>query len=166
MGSGKTTVGTILAKLTGWNFIDSDDLIVQTAGASCSDIIQSKGEAYFRQLERKIIRSVVTTPPLIIATGGGLPCYQDNMHFINQMGTTIFLNRTAEDLALRLELTDISTRPMLQGKTGQALIDHIHQQLQTRLPYYQLAHYTIDGHGDDDAQIAAQIYQLLTTHAT
>ena len=90
-----------------------------------------------------------------------MPCYQDNMQLINQLGTSIYLHRTPEDLALRLELTDINTRPMLQGKTGQELIQHVTQQLNQRLPYYQMAHHTISGQGDDDQNIARQIYQQI-----
>lgn len=161
MASGKTTVGKALSTLTGWNFIDCDDLIAEREGCSCADIIHTKGETYFRNLERQILSSLSATLPIIIATGGGMPCYQDNMQLINQLGTSIYLHRTPEDLAIRLELTGIHTRPLLQGKTGQELIEHVHMQLQSRLPYYHMAHHTISGQGDDDQEIAHQIYQQI-----
>lgn len=161
MASGKTTVGKALSKLTGWNFIDCDNIIAEREGSSCADIIRTKGETYFRNLERQILSSLSATPSMIIATGGGMPCYQDNMELINQMGISYFLHRIPEDLAIRLELTGIHTRPLLQGKTGQELIQHVTQQLHQRLPYYQKAHHTIHAHGDDDEQIAHTIYQQL-----
>lgn len=161
MASGKTTVGKALSTLTGWTFIDCDDLIAEREGCSCRNILLTHGEAYFRQVERQTLQSISATPPIIIATGGGMPCYQDNMQLINQLGTSIYLHRTPEDLAIRLELTGIHTRPLLHGKTGQELIEHVRRQLQSRLPYYQMAHHTISGQGDDDQEIAHQIYQQL-----
>lgn len=161
MASGKTTVGKALSTLTGWTFIDCDDLIAEREGYSCRNILLTHGEAYFRQVERQTLQSISATPPIIIATGGGMPCYQDNMQLINQLGTSIYLHRTPEDLAIRLELTGIHTRPLLQGKTGQELIEHVHMQLQSRLPYYHMAHHTISGQGDDDQEIAHQIYQQI-----
>lgn len=161
MGCGKTTVGKALSTLTGWTFIDCDDLIAEREGCPCSDILRTQGEPYFREVERQTLLSISAKPPIIIATGGGMPCYQDNMQLINQLGTSIYLHRTPEDLALRLELTDINTRPMLHGKTGQELIQHVTQQLNQRLPYYQMAHHTISGQGDDDQNIARQIYQQI-----
>ena len=161
MASGKTTVGKALSKLSGWKFVDCDELIAQQEGMSCRDILQVKGETYFRQVERQMLQSIVATPPMIIATGGGMPCYQDNMQLINKMGVTYFLHRTPEDLALRLELTDVMSRPLLQGRTGEELIEYVTHQLALRQPYYCMAQHTIYAHGDDDEYVAQEIYRQL-----
>ena len=101
---------------------------------------------------------------VVYATGGGYPCYEDNMECLHELGTSFYLRWTAEDLVKRLMLTDLSQRPVLQGRTEEELMTFVAPQLQAREPYYLQADYTIDAPGfipEADQIIAEQICQLV-----
>lgn len=144
MCAGKTTIGTELAQRLGYQFIDLDQYIEQQEGKTVSAIFAEKGEAYFRQLERKTLFDIFLQEKVVIATGGGTPCQADNMALMNQNGTTIFLNPSIDELVARLEIGK-HTRPLLKDKTNAEMHRFIEQMMQQRLPYYQQAQYTCTG---------------------
>lgn len=158
MGCGKTTIGKLLADALKCRFIDTDDLLEAREQKTCSELMQACGEKYFREAEKEILHNVVATETTaVIATGGGMPCFLDNMDFMNDRGRTVFLDWTVENLAIRLELTDLSLRPMLRGKTKLELREHIKKQLETRMPFYGNAHYIITCNGLDDNAIVNKV---------
>ena len=158
MGSGKSTLGKMIAEKTNSKFIDTDDLIVAKEGLSCAEIIKTKGEEYFRKTEQEVLASVCyMAENATIATGGGMPCFHDNMEQMNASGKTIYLNWTPNALAERLMTTDLSTRPMLQGKTNEQLTELIIEQLGKRNPYYEKAHIIIQCDGLSEEQAATEI---------
>ncbi|SEK57189.1 shikimate kinase [Parapedobacter koreensis] len=141
MGSGKTTWGRKLANKTGRAFIDLDETIVNELGTSIADYFAAHGEASFRELESRILKSLPLDQPTIIATGGGAPCYFDNMTWMNEVGLTIYLYLPPKALWDRLMQTDIASRPALNGLSGEELLTYIQSKLAERESYYlQAAH--------------------------
>lgn len=167
MAAGKTTVGKLLAELLGWRFVDLDDAFYQIHGYTTAEYIRQFGIEDFRKKEKYVVEDIADMSPfdnVVYATGGGYPCYEDNMECLHELGTSFYLRWTAEDLVKRLMLTDLSQRPVLQGRTEEELMTFVAPQLQAREPYYLQADYTIDAPGfipEADQIIAEQICQLV-----
>lgn len=170
-GAGKTSVGKQLASLLPGIFIDTDQLIEAQTNLSTSDIFTQKGESEFRRLEKALITRLIedkyasepASRPLIVATGGGLPCQPDMLELLSQLGTIIFLNARIECLVTRLK--DDYSRPLLTNKTGAvdllALQKSLGSLLTTRLPIYERAPYKIETSGHSPQQVAIQLIQIL-----
>jgi len=144
MGSGKTTWGRKLAGKTGRVFIDLDEAIVARTGMPIADYFLRHGEASFRELESEVLKNLPLDQPAIVSTGGGTPCFFDNMAWMNTMGTTIYFHLPPKALWDRLVQTDIATRPALKGLSGDALLEDITAKLAERSPYYRQAQHTVD----------------------
>jgi shikimate kinase len=141
MGAGKTTLGKALAQKLNLSFIDMDWFIENRFHKKIRDLFEEHGEAGFRELERKILHEVAEFESVIISTGGGTPCFFDNMDFMNQKGYTVFLEVSPDILFSRLRNASIS-RPMLKGKTNEEIRMFILQTLEERIPFYMRAQYT------------------------
>src|SRR5690606_4885371 len=144
MGSGKTTWGRKLAVKTDRIFIDLDDEIVNEAGMPIPEYFALYGETAFRTLESRVLKRLSLEQPAVIATGGGTPCYFDNMAWMNKTGKTIYLCMPPKALWSRLMQTDIAARPALGGLTGKPLLDDITARLAERTPHYQQATHIVD----------------------
>lgn len=151
MASGKTTWGKKLAAVLQRPFIDTDAWIETAAGKSIAAIFEEDGETAFRSLERRCLEALKKTPSCVIATGGGFPCQPGVMDELNQLGWTIYIQRSANELAHRLENAK-KIRPLVHGKTGKELREFIATSLQVREPFYRQARLTvgreIDKHTD------------------
>jgi shikimate kinase len=144
--SGKSTLGRQLAKRLDFQFVDTDDLIENQEIASVSDIFKYKGEDYFRLVENKILRGIQPSQKLIIATGGGMPCFHGGMEFIKSNGTSIFLNVSPEDLLKRIQKSDANNRPLINKTTSkEELLTHLKKRYEDRMPFYEQADIQIDG---------------------
>ncbi len=121
MGSGKTTLGKKLSSRLGLKFIDTDSMIEKQQNCSIQEIFNTKGESYFRELEKKLIFELKKEQNLLISTGGGLPCFNDLMAELNELGITIYLKRPAKELANRV-IRSKKKRPLLIGKTEEELL--------------------------------------------
>ena len=108
MGAGKTTVGKELAKLAGLSFIDLDYYIEGRYHKAVSQIFAERGEEAFREIERNMLHEVAEFEDVLISTGGGAPCFFDNMEFMNASGTTVYLKVSVEELAKRLDENPIA----------------------------------------------------------
>lgn len=168
MGAGKTTAGRILAEKLGWHFVDLDDAFLQIHGLTTADYIRQYGIERFRLLEKDVVERLSELPyeKVIYATGGGYPCWEDNMECLKELGTSIYIRWQPHYLAKRLMLTDLSDRPVLQGRTEQELLDFITPQLEAREPYYAMADYILDAPAGElseqnDEQIAEELCQLI-----
>lgn len=146
MGAGKTTLGHAAADALGYTFLDLDDLIEKREAKSIRDIFEEKGEAYFRQLESNLLKSLIFLPPAqyIVATGGGTPCFQDNMTWMKRHGKVIYLNPSVEELSERL-YREMEKRPILKGVKKPDLQHFISNLLQTRKDFYLQAHHQLSG---------------------
>jgi shikimate kinase len=166
MGAGKTTAGRILADKLGWHFVDLDYAFYQIHGYTTADYIREFGLEEFRKKEKYVVEDLAELPyeHVIYATGGGYPCWEDNMDCLLELGTSIYLRWSAEHLARRLSLTDLSTRPVLQGRTQEELLRFIAPQLAERDPIYSRANHVLDVQQCDeesDQRIAEEIYQWI-----
>ncbi|MDR6560301.1 MULTISPECIES: shikimate kinase [Arcicella] len=149
--SGKSTLGRHLAKRLDFQFVDMDELIEKQELMTIPEIFKYKGEDYFRQVESKVLKAIQAEQKLVIATGGGVPCFFDNMDFIKANGTSIFLNVQPEDLLKRIQKSDVNHRPLINRNTTEdTLLKSLQERCAARLPYYQRADIQIDGNIDVD----------------
>lgn len=143
MGAGKTTIGKVLSKLIGLTFIDLDYYIEGRFRKTVAQLFAERGEEGFRSIERNMLHEVAEFEDVLVSTGGGTPCFFDNMEFMNQQGTTIYLQVSVDELASRLELCK-HTRPVLKNRTGDELKAFVAESLSGRLPFYQKATIVFD----------------------
>ena len=144
MGSGKTTLGRKLAARMNCEFIDLDHKLEQQVELSIAEYFTLFGEDAFRKLEAQILRKTAYPENVIVSTGGGLPCYFDNMDWMKANGRGVYLNLSPKTLADRLEAVK-EERPLLQDKHGDALVAFIEQKLAEREPFYAQANIIADG---------------------
>lgn len=149
--SGKSTLGRQLAKRLDYQFVDTDDLIENQEIATVSDIFKYKGEEYFRLVESKILKGIEANQKLIVATGGGMPCFHNGIAFIKANGTSIFLNVPPEDLLKRIQKSDVNNRPLINKTTSQEdLLESLKKRCEDRKQFYEQADIQIDGSVDVD----------------
>lgn len=141
MGVGKTTIGKLLSKELGVQFIDLDKSIESRYRKTIQEIFAEKGEEKFRSIERDMLREIAAFEDVLIATGGGTPCFYDNMDVMNQQGTTIYLKASVRQLVSRL-LASKSVRPIIQGKSPEELQGFVKTHLAEREKYYTKAKLT------------------------
>lgn len=144
MGAGKTTLGKVAARQMRATFLDVDQLMEATEGMSVASIFELKGETYFRNQESKTLQEAVlrASPGTIISTGGGAPCFHDNIAFLNQHSVTMFLDVSPFELARRLEPSR-SKRPLLANLSSEKFLDWISDKLAERRPFYEQAQMVI-----------------------
>src|SRR5690606_10388124 len=110
MGVGKTSLGKKLAKKMGYTFFDTDNIIKVNQNKSINELFESKGEVYFRELEREVLTQLSTANKAIVSVGGGLPCFFDNLNLMKETGVVIYLKASHELLEKRL-IKDKQKRP-------------------------------------------------------
>jgi shikimate kinase len=138
-GSGKSTLAKELSKKLSYPLIDTDEIIIKKEGNTIEEIFEKKGENYFRKLESDTLKEIVKTERAIISTGGGTPCFFDNMEVINQNGLSIFLNTPIKDITKRLLESSDKNRPLIKGKNQEQIKKFLEEKLQERLTYYSAA---------------------------
>lgn len=144
MGSGKSYWAKQLAAATKRKWIDLDTVIEQTAGKTISEIFTREGEAAFRLLEQKVLHQTASDNDLIVATGGGAPCFFDNIDWMNAHGLTVFINEPIEVLVQRLQ-KEKAHRPLVSNTLDDELHASLTERLASRLQFYQKAQHTIIG---------------------
>lgn len=160
MGAGKTTLGKALAHRLHLPFIDLDSYIEERMHKRVSTLFAERGEDGFRELERKMLHEVGEFEDVIISTGGGAPCFFDNMEYMNRQGTTVFIQVQPDLLFRRLRVAK-QQRPILQNKSDEELSRFIVEALERRLPFYKQAHYLFDGDElEDGRQIEKSVDRL------
>ena len=142
-GVGKTSVGKKLASVLGYAFIDTDTLFEAMQGCTVIDFFEQHGEEAFRKKEYEILKSILQAEDVVIATGGGTPCYANSLSLMLDNGHVLYLKATPKMLYERLAKTQ-STRPLMANKSGVELLEYIYDMLQKREPLYQQAHSTVE----------------------
>ena len=146
MGSGKTTLGRKLANILQYQFIDLDSFIEEQEGRTISQIFQQDGEDYFRNLERFHLHRFFDKEDIVISTGGGTPCFFDNMDQMNVYGKTIYINMHPKALLPRL-ISSSNTRPLLSGKKDEkGILDYVFKTIRSREKYYYKAKIVVMGY--------------------
>ena len=157
MGSGKSTVGRLLADLLHSPFTDLDEIIVQRAGMSIPDIFQIVGEPAVRRREAEILRLCCRVDG-VFGVGGGAVLDPDNRDILMASGLVIYLRATPETLARRL-LSEAQGRPLLTGEGG--FEDRITSLLKERSGSYEMAHWNVDTDDLKPEQVASTIHKRI-----
>lgn len=144
MGCGKSTVGKQLAAKLKYDFIDLDKLIETDYQQTIPEIFALKGESEFRAIENNSLKKLINSNNVVIACGGGTPCYYNNMELMNSNGITIYIKMSVDALVNRLTNAKIN-RPLLENKTGEELHQLINSHLEKREDIYHQAHYIVKG---------------------
>ena len=144
MGCGKTSTAKILASKLNFRFLDMDEMLESKYRISIADLFLKYDEQVFRKLEQKILRQTFLFQNTVISTGGGTPCFEDNIKEINQNGTSIYLKVRPEVLHNRI--SDSSRpRPILQKTPKEKRLQYIKSLLKEREKYYLLANHVVRG---------------------
>lgn len=157
MGAGKTTLGKALARRMSLSYIDTDHFIENRYRKKVSEIFASEGEERFRDIEHRVLQEISEFEDIVVSTGGGLPCFNDHMTMMNQMGTTVFLDVSVEELAARLAVSK-NVRPVLKDRSGDELVTFIKETLDRRLAFYEQAKIRFDAEQmctDRDTEVLA-----------
>lgn len=153
MGSGKTTLGRPLAHRLGYGFVDLDKMIEEKAEATVSEIFAARGEEGFRALERACLEEVIAGGgDVVVSTGGGTPCFYDNMKAMNAGGVTVYLKLAPAALADRLAGAK-TCRPLVAGKSPEELVRYISETLAVREVYYGEANVVVANPSRDVGRI-------------
>ena len=160
MGSGKTTLGKAWSKDLGLPFFDLDWYIENRFCRTVSQLFAERGEDGFRQLERAMLHEVAEFENVVIAAGGGTPCFFDNIDYMNRQAQTVYLKTTPEVLFKHLHMGK-QKRPLLSGKTDEEMRAYIVESLAHRAPFYEKANYILNTELlDTHKQIQKTIVQL------
>ncbi|WP_461097157.1 shikimate kinase [Spirosoma luteolum] len=142
--SGKSTLGKRLADALHYHFVDTDRMITREENRSIPEIFAESGEAYFREAERRVLRTIQPGRSLVVSTGGGMPCFYDNMAYINATGVSVFLDVPVDVLAKRIQAHGQADRPHY-STDDPALTANLRQRCTDRAPFYTQAHVVVSG---------------------
>ena len=152
MGCGKSTMGRILASELNMTFVDLDTFLEEKYFRTIPQIFAEEGEAAFRDKERKVLEEISVFDQVIVATGGGAPCFFDNMELMNNSGFCIFLDVDTESIVKRL-IHAKTERPLIKGKSQEELLLFVDGLMEKRRPFYEKARYILKGNEILPAQI-------------
>ncbi len=151
MGAGKSTIGRELSASLGWRFVDTDSLIEKKCDTTIKEIFSEKGEVFFRVEEREILRSLNREDRIVVATGGGMPVFFDNLSVMKKNGFVVYLYLPFDKLKERLEKDgEKKIRPL-------AWQYNLEKMLKFRESYYRRAHYVCDTDGVNPLEAATKI---------
>lgn len=157
-GAGKSVLGKKISAATGKDFVDLDTAIEERFRTSVELLFAKYGEYGFRKCEAQVLREALAMDNCVVATGGGAPCSLEAMQHINSHSTSIFLE-LPEDILFRNLRTSRKRRPLTDNMTNTQLREYIHATLEKRLPYYNMAHFTL--HSDNGDFQVSKALELL-----
>ena len=153
MASGKTSTGKLLAAQLGLKFVDMDAHIVEKSGKTIPEIFSVLGEESFRKLEREALQEMAKIENAVISTGGGAPCFFDNIEYMNTHVLTIYLKYSPEQLTARLSVHP-EKRPLVAAQKPENLLDFVRNGLAMRDQFYNQATLKLTGTNDEIVQAA------------
>ncbi|MFT3740791.1 MAG: shikimate kinase [Breznakibacter sp.] len=160
MGCGKSTLGKALAQTLGWAFCDLDTLFETTYRMPISDFFKQHGEDAFREAEKEVLSQSFVQAKMVYATGGGAPCFFDNMEQMNHHGLTVYLQLPPQALMRRLQ-NGKQGRPLVADKPDNEMLAFIDMKLKEREPFYTQSKLIIE----DDGKLSVQGYVQLILSA-
>ena len=143
MGAGKTTIGKILAKDLGVPFYDLDWYIETRMRKKVKQIFDERGEEGFRIIEKNMLHEVAEFEDVVVACGGGTPCFFDNMEYMVGQGDVVYLRGTPDVLFRHLKMGK-GVRPLLLGKSDEELLEYIKENVEKREEFYMKANHIVD----------------------
>lgn len=163
-GSGKSTMAKRLARRLHLRTVDTDKLVEKMEGATIADIFYYQGEEYFREAERRALESLeLYSEDIVVATGGGLPTWSDNMEWMHEHGLTLYLRRGAEQILSRLSDYGREKRPLFRGKSDEELLRFMREQMAEREEFYSKADIVVEcDHLSDDDIVEYVVNELKT----
>ncbi|MDO5760698.1 MAG: shikimate kinase [Bacteroidota bacterium] len=159
MYAGKTTVGKRIANMLNFSFVDTDKRVEEICLQSVEEIFDRVGEEYFRQKEREVFLSLLKEDNIVIATGGGLPCYKDNMNLINLYCKSIYLELSPAQIFSRLNKSN-NIRPLLKNIKSEDRLEFIETSLQARESFYRKADITLSALSINKEELEKRINEL------
>lgn len=156
MGTGKTEVGRLLARLLGYNFVDADSVIEEDQKMPITEIFKRFGEPHFRDIESEVIKRLSEMERVVVSTGGGAVLRQENMDNLRKKGIIICLMASPETIYERTKYD--SSRPLLQVENP---LQRIKELLDFRRPYYEKADIMIDTDGKTPEEVAQEILKKI-----
>lgn len=152
MGAGKTTVGKILARIVGYEYVDTDELVEERTGKAITEIFSERGEDYFRDLETSAIRFITESGGQVVAAGGGAVMREENRNLMEAGGVTVYLKAPAHVIWERVK--DSESRPLLKVEDPYGTIERL---LKERTPAYESADITVDTENLSPEEVASEI---------
>lgn len=143
MGSGKTYWGKKWADISGLDFVDLDEIVEREQDKTIAEIFANDGEEHFRNLETIALKKITAKENVIIACGGGTPCFNDNISWMNENGTTVYLQSSPENILKRLE-GEKEKRPLIKNQKEEELLFYITQKIKEREAFYNQAKIILD----------------------
>lgn len=161
MGSGKSSAGETLASQLGYEFIDLDKFIEKEYKMTIPEIFSAKGEKEFRAMEHNALKKVIEKENnIVVACGGGTPCYYGNMELMNNNGTTVYLKMSTDALVSRLLIAK-DKRPLILNKDEKQLREFVNRQLEKREDTYHQAQYTVKAKDLNVKELAAFVKEQI-----
>ena len=165
MGSGKSTIGPILANTLGWDFFDLDKLIENKTGKKIRDIFEQEGEGHFRKIETDTLREISESKNIIISLGGGTIANKENIEIMKNTGKIIYLKVSLDTVYHRLKYK--KDRPALTKSDSESLskeemTNRINELMDTRAQYYEQADYTIDTDNNSLGKTVDNIVKIIS----
>jgi shikimate kinase len=158
MGSGKSYWSKIIAKKLNLTAFDLDTVIETLAGKTIAEIFEQNGESFFRENETEALQSFMHKETCVIATGGGTPCFNNNMQWMNDHGTTIWLDEPIDILVKRL-LPEKAHRPLIKNLNDDELENFLTTKLQERTPFYNQSQF----HLSSEMLATVNLHELLNS---
>src|SRR5690606_18270758 len=160
-GSGKSTLGKKLADQLGFPFYDLDELIVRQEKKSIPEIFYDSGEGYFRQAESKALeKQLATDEAMSLATGGGAPCFNDNMDRINQKAVSVFLDVPLHQIIQRMTSSEVALRPLFQGLDAGEISARLTDLYTARIGSYDQANIKLSGEEISPERLISELMSL------
>ncbi|ALI98610.1 shikimate kinase [Rufibacter tibetensis] len=163
-GCGKSTVGKVLAQQLGHLFLDLDSLIEEQEELTVPQVFEQQGQTYFREAEARALRlAVASHKKIVLATGGGAPCFCDNMNFMVSSGLPVYLKLSPQELVQRLSPLDLQARPLLRDKTPAELLQYLTDTLHQRELFYDQAFCMVEVGSASVSAVSDKILECITT---
>lgn len=158
MGSGKSTVAKKLAKVLKFISYDLDHLFQEKYKIDIGGFFSKYDETLFRKLESQLLKETTAFECAIIATGGGTPCFYDNMNWMNRNGITVYLQMSPASIVSRLSLSK-KKRPLIASKSSDELLGFVTNHLRQRNIFYSQAQIIVSGESVDHELLAHKVFK-------